>query len=364
MIAMKNRFRIEYIFGILVILLVVCSCELHEGVTNKEILLTSPEKILPASGINLPNTVISEKTSYGRRANHASVVFDNKMWVIAGHGRISDTIFFEDRNDIWCSTDGKNWQEVNSKAAFEQRGGHAMTVANNSMWIVGGKRSPSGGGQYFNDVWRSKNGKDWVQTVKNAPFSARRHHTLTNLNGRMFLIGGFSNPLDEEDWVKGDIWVSSDSVQWDQVTKLAPFGRRHGHATVVYNNRIWVIGGYDNYGNYLNDVWYSKNGYQWNLATPNAQFSRRRLHEVVANEKGMWLTGGSSKGSSYHNDIWFSKDGIAWESVNVIKFFPARGYHTSLYFDDRLWVLNGYYDVADEEGYYNAVYFRDIWGYR
>jgi hypothetical protein len=45
---------------------------------------------------------------------------------------------------------------------------------------------------------------------------------------------------------------------WLQTTPAAPFSARSDHTTVVFDNKIWVIGGRDG-GGVKNDVWYSDN---------------------------------------------------------------------------------------------------------
>jgi hypothetical protein len=53
---------------------------------------------------------------------------------------------------------------------------------------------------------------------------------------------------------------------------------RKAHATTVFDNRLWILGGYTNnyyFDGELNDVWYSANGRDWVQATANAQWSPR-----------------------------------------------------------------------------------------
>ena len=54
-----------------------------------------------------------------------------------------------------------------------------------------------------------------------------------------------------------DVWYSSDGINWYQATPNANFSKRQSHSSVVFNNKIWVIGGGDN-TSFYNDVWYSE----------------------------------------------------------------------------------------------------------
>jgi len=59
-----------------------------------------------------------------------------------------------------------------------------------------------------------------------------------------------------------DVRSSSDGAKWTRVTPNAGWRPRTGHAVVVFNDKIWVLGGkYVDSKNHIqdpmNDVWYS-----------------------------------------------------------------------------------------------------------
>ena len=60
------------------------------------------------------------------------------MWVLGGH---DDSRL----NDVWHSRDGNNWEQVTDDAAWSDRWGHASLVYDNKMWLLGGLNK--------NDVW-------------------------------------------------------------------------------------------------------------------------------------------------------------------------------------------------------------------
>ena len=49
-----------------------------------------------------------------------------------------------------------------------------------------------------------------------------------------------------------DVWSSSDSITWTEVTSSASWSERRGHTTVVLNNQMILMGGYN--GDYLSLV--------------------------------------------------------------------------------------------------------------
>jgi len=54
------------------------------------------------------------------------------------------------------------------------------------------------------------------------------------------------------------VYSSSDGVNWEVLTESAPCRARVGASSIVYNNEIWIIGGYLGFGQSSNDVWVTK----------------------------------------------------------------------------------------------------------
>ena len=52
---------------------------------------------------------------------------------------------------------------------------------------------------------------------------------------------------------------------WQEATSDAGFSKRFGHQLVVFNNRMWLVGGQDSTG-LKNDIWYSADGFHWKEA--------------------------------------------------------------------------------------------------
>lgn len=110
-----------------------------------------------------------------------------------------------------------------------------------------------------------------------------------------------------------------DGEVWTQATASAGFSKRYGHTSVVFDNKIWVIGGYCNTGP-LNDVWSSPNGVTWTQAITSAEFSARSSHTSVVFDNKMWVIGGF--GSGVLKDVWSSSDGVEWTQATASAEFP------------------------------------------
>lgn len=120
------------------------------------------------------------------------------------------------------------------------------------MWVIGGATTTNGTTwNCSSDVWSSSDGITWTQETANAAFGLRAAHTSVVYNNKMWVIGGMNGTS-----YKDDIWSSSDGVTWTQVTAAAGFSPRENHTSVVFNDKMWVIAGFNN--SYLHDVWWSQ----------------------------------------------------------------------------------------------------------
>ena len=76
-------------------------------------------------------TCATNSADWSVRCQHASVVFDNKMWLLKGlSGDVKD--------DIWYSTDGANWIQATDSAPFLARIDFTCVNYNGAMWVIGG----------------------------------------------------------------------------------------------------------------------------------------------------------------------------------------------------------------------------------
>lgn len=304
--------------------------------------LTAGNSSSPVNNSTLGWTLSSSPVSFAPRTAQTSVVFNNKMWVIAGlsiSGGTPNGLY----NDTWYST-GSNWTQATANAAFSARYGHASAVYNNAIWVIAGSAS----GTQQNDVWSSTDGASWSPATTNAAFSPREFPTCLAYNGKLWVIGGLGTG-----GFMNDVWYSTNGTNWTQATANASFSGRYGHSSAVYNNAMWVIGGEDNAG-LRNDAWYSTDGVNWTAATTSAAFLPRAVQSTVVFNGALWVIGGLNNLSSFTstNDSWYSTDGANWNQTGGTPFTPARYAHTTLVYNNSMWVITGY-------DYPNSL--SDIW---
>jgi hypothetical protein len=185
-------------------------------------------------------TEVTSAAAWSGRRGHASVVFNNKIWVLGGETSSGS------KNDVWSSADGKIWNLETAAAAWPARWGHSAAVLNNKIWVMGGA---SGFSEYKNDVWSSANGKDWTRE-KDAPWAARVAQAAVAAQNKIFILGGLANNY------KNDVWAF-DGTTWVKQVENAQWAPRAGHTATFWKGTIWITGGYNQSG-YLNDVWFGR----------------------------------------------------------------------------------------------------------
>ena len=136
-------------------------------------------------------------------------------------------------------------------------------------------------------------------------------------DGKIWVIGGLSGTF------KNDVWYSSDGINWTEATSSADWSVRYNHESIVYNDKICVMGG-RNYHNMLNDLWYSVDGINWVEVIDSADWEPREKFSALVYDDKVWIMGGTD--SEYFNDVWYTLDGITWtEANNSADWLPRRG---------------------------------------
>lgn len=295
---------------------------------------------------------------FGPRSSHASTVFDDKVWVLGG--RSSFGLNFA--GDVWSSPDGLNWTQATALAPWGLRLGHATVALNGSLWLIAGGAFDGRHIIEKNDVWYSSDGAQWSAATTAAPWAARQGHASVVHDAKVWVLGGHYYVPGQDYYYGGttyyldDAWQSTDGQTWTEATGAAPWGPRAFHTCVSYDGKIWLAGGClqtDGGVTSMDDVWYSSDGTNWVRAIEHAPWGPRAGHTLTVSDGKMWLVGGAT--SQEQNDAWFSTDGINWTRGAETAAWHPRAYHTAASFDGKLWILGGL------EGSIYSLVFKDIW---
>ena len=116
----------------------------------------------------------------------------------------------------------------------------------------------------LNDIWNSSDGVNWTQVNSTTPFPARWGHQVVGNKDELLLVGG-----EDATTVLGDLWVSADEgITWTKIeagnSRALPanFPPRTQFSMFVQDKNLWVLCGLgekqNNAYTFRNDVWKGK----------------------------------------------------------------------------------------------------------
>ncbi len=170
----------------------------------------------------------------------------------------------------------------------------------NKLWMSGGMQNWD---NFKNDVWFSSDGKKWEKVVEKAKWQARIKHNTVVFKNKLWLIGGAvssgkSNQVPTRFF--SDVWSSQDGINWKKELATAPWPARHDAKVFVFKDKLWLIGGAG-----LNDVWFSSNGVQWAQLNEHAPWSTRTTDCSVTFKNKLWIfSGKTGREDSWAGEIW------------------------------------------------------------
>jgi len=266
---------------------------------------------------------VTEHTPFAPRDTSEGVVFGGKMWL--SNGWLGENKL---ERDLWSSTDGVTWTLVSTNTPYN---GYAeMTVYRGKIWAVQGS------------VWSSADGAHWQQVAEKTPFGARGYGELLVHKGRMWQLGSGQ-----------DVWNTRDGVRWNCLTTNAAYGPRFATAAASFKGRLWVMGGATEKTNTppeklykkfttFNDVWCSAAGADWTRAVEHAPWGPRMWFIPIVYADRLWIIGGfDNVHRANFDDVWWTQDGVAWHRLETKTKFSPRHEATIYVYDKSLWVVAG-----------------------
>jgi len=114
------------------------------------------------------------------------------------------------------------------------------------------------------------------------------------------------------------------------------------HTALVFDSKMWVIGGSVDGATGSQKVYYSTDGITWTEAGTNALPKALYSHSAIAYNNKMWVMGGRDNATgTYEAYVYFSTDGITWTASGFNALRYAAWEHASLVFNDKMWVIGG-----------------------
>ncbi len=180
----------------------------------------------------------------------------------------------------------------------------------------------------------------WTCATVSAGWNGRYCHTSVVFDDKIWVIGGRSTGAGQ------DVWNSTNGINWIHLTD-ASWSWRYNHSTIVYAGKIWIIGGTNGTSDFR-EVLYSTDGITWTLVTSSPEWHGRNGHKSVVYDGKMWIIGGYPN----RDDVWYSDDGVSWTRAVEHASWNGRRNHTSIVYDGKMWVIGGW------DG---STYYDDVW---
>ncbi|MCC6422101.1 MAG: PEP-CTERM sorting domain-containing protein [Phycisphaerales bacterium] len=169
--------------------------------------------------------------------------------------------------------------------------------------------------------------------------------------------------------------ATNPQYQWHQVTASAPFAARDGAGALVYNNKMWLLGGWNpsdatHFPKITNnEVWSSTNGADWTLVKPNTfkdgvynpatDWEGRHTAGYIVHDNKMYIVGGDANQGHYQNDVWSSTNGSTWTKLTDNVPWGPRVLHHTVEFNNKIWVMGG--QTLPQFAAAPETFYRDIW---
>jgi hypothetical protein len=266
---------------------------------------------------------LTEHAAFSPRDTAEGVVFAGRMWLSNGYITGGTLV-----RDLWSSTDGVAWTLITTNTPYD---GYAeMTVHAGKIWAV--KQS----------VWNSTDGLNWQQVAEQTPFGARAYGELLVHDGKMWQLGSGE-----------DVWHTTDGVRWACAAAHAAFGPRYAAAAVAFKGRLWVLGGamektnsppekvYPKFTTF-NDVWCSADGAVWSRVMEHAPWAQRMWFVPIVYADRLWILGGfDNVHRANFDEAWWTGDGVQWQRLETKTKFSPRHEVTAYVHDHSLWVVAG-----------------------
>ena len=196
----------------------------------------------------------------------ASAVLGTTMYVMGGIRFGSPVTQY---NEVWKSTDrGVTWTQATNTTdpKFSARFAAASVVLGSAgaarLYVIGGKTTSGAGIRGLDDVWESSDGTSWTQVNASAAasdkFPGRSQHSTAAVGDTAYVIAG-----NQAGNARRDVWTSDDKgVTWTQATNATnpKFPARLNHASASQGGTLYVIGGSESGAGLFNDVWKSTDG--------------------------------------------------------------------------------------------------------
>ncbi len=287
------------------------------------------------------------------RRFHAVSSFYNFIVISGG----DDGVIYHQLTDNWCYNPHINeWMQLASLSTGRRQ--HTITNVNNLLYLFGGYGGTPGspacglmGSLCQYDPWN--NVMSPITPINTSP-SARIGHIACSYNNKLYIFGGYDGTN-----YYNDLWEYNPLTNaWQQISTSGTPGQRSDHFAVIHNGELYVSGGTYNDGTtqtyYSDIIKYSFATNQWSTVTAALPSSRSSATMNVYDNK-LYIFGGYDGTNYYNNFIVY--DLLSNTISSIPTSLPTISDHTSLSIYEKLYIFGGY---SSTTGYSRNFLIYDI----
>jgi len=177
------------------------------------------------------------------------------------------------------------------------------------IWVLGGQTLPSIAHKspidenFSKEIWKSVDGISWSRVIPQDPYFSPRGGiggSVFELNEKIFVVGGFNyegEVLDERR-IWGDVWSGAEGLTSWQMLGSIPNPLSYS-SVAVWDERIWIVGGYTPLGGNSNEISFSDDGANWSTLSCSPIMPTHAA-TIWATPKGLII----GPGNEFQSAIW------------------------------------------------------------
>ena len=252
----------------------------------------------------------------------------SKLWIVAIMALLAKTASWAD-----------GWQVVTPGGDVPSaRFGHTMVEINGQVYMFGGLTE--GGSVLLDEISSYLPGENrWVkETPINNPPPARIHHASVAYQNRMYVFSGYG-----DQGILGDVWVYDPATKaWSNMPEPSSHPTpRTGHSAVVVGDRILIYGGKTG-ADSSKELWsYDPKENMWSLKKSHTL--PLSAHRAVTADGKMYIHGGVGETGEYY--LYLSSYDIAndtWSDIAIQGDLPSpRAFHILATDGKKIWSTGG-----------------------
>lgn len=251
-------------------------------------------------------------------ANQKAVMLNNTFYYFFG---------YESQNDVYSSTDGKEWTSMGSPENLPiQASLRDMVVYGDSILLL----------HNGNEIYKSDNGKSWKMHIINADTNYDLAALLFVFKEKLWAVA------KDKSTNAVRIVSSDDGINWEfnEKREFFNFPVKNFSATrfkpIIGREKVLITGGFDAFGNRLNTLWSAENVMGVDtLYWVNLQHRHFKLDQVsdagTAYYGGKMLMMGGKKSDTELSDTLYQlaqsiDEGLTWQMPDSTQHFLPEEY--------------------------------------